>query len=484
MRNLKILLVALTGVCAIVNGQNKQLLYDFSEIPQSLMVNPGVESSFEWYAGIPLLSGISFQAGSSGITAFDLFANDGLDINDKIRDRALNGMTPRDDLSGTYQVEILSGGYRSKYHPENFYSFGIYNEGDAIGYWFKDLAILAVDGNADMLGRRFDLSHLKTRGELLTVYHFGINKQVNRNLTIGARAKLYNSILNFSSTGNDGFFVTTEGQNNILANTLNADLELRTSGLNEIRDILRDDTADRAAELSSLLTKRAIFSGNFGFGVDLGFTYKLSEQTVLTGSLLDVGFVYHSSDTRVVSLKGNATVEGVEVILPDALLDPGQDFYQNLIDDIENLIPFENVEKSYITFRPTKLNASIRHDFGEPVLRRQDCDCNYKTGSSRDLGYKYTNSAGAHLYVINRPRGPQAALTAFYQRRFGNIMSLKAAYTVDKYSFTNVGLGISIQAGPVNMYAMADNLLAYRNIADSHYASFQLGLNIISFGKK
>ena len=65
-----------------------------------------------------------------------------------------------------------------------------------------------------------------------------------------------------------------------------------------------------------------------------------------------------------------------------------------------------------------------------------------------------------------------------------SILSLRGSYTVDKYSFTNVGLGISIQAGPVNMYAMADNLLSYQNIADSHYASFQLGLNIISWGRK
>ncbi len=86
--------------------------------------------------------------------------------------------------------------------------------------------------------------------------------------------------------------------------------------------------------------------------------------------------------------------------------------------------------------------------------------------------------------MVNRPRGPQAALTAFYQRRFGNSMAIKATYTVDKFSYTNLGLGLNIQAGYVNFYVMADNLLSYRNIAASRYASFQLGLNIISWGKK
>ena len=63
-------------------------------------------------------------------------------------------------------------------------------------------------------------------------------------------------------------------------------------------------------------------------------------------------------------------------------------------------------------------------------------------------------------------------------------MSFKTTYTIDKFSFSNVGFGGSIQAGPVNMYLMADNLLSYMNIADSHYASVQFGINIISWGKK
>jgi hypothetical protein len=40
---------------------------------------------------------------------------------------------------------------------------------------------------------------------------------------------------------------------------------------------------------------------------------------------------------------------------------------------------------------------------------------------------------------------------------------------------------MSLQAGPVNLYIMGDNLLAYGNIADGNYASFQFGLNIISW---
>ncbi|MDV7140268.1 DUF5723 family protein [Maribacter sp. TH_r10] len=460
-----------------MHAQNKQLLYDFNEVPQALMINPGMETDFSWYAGIPALSGISFQAGSSGISVNDIFADDGLDINDKVRDRAIYGMSVQDELSGTYQLEIFSGGFRGK-DPSVFYSFGLYNEGDAIGYWFRDYAILGYDGNADRLNERFDLSHLKTRGEMLNVFHFGVNKQMNKDLILGARGKIYSSIFDFNSVHNDGYFVTTEGENNIYASTLNADMELRTSGVNAIDHALDDD------DVAATIIERGLFGGNLGLGVDLGFTYYLNPQTVVTGSLLDLGFIYHANDVENFTLQGEATIEGMEIILPDALVDPNQDFWQNLVDDVEEFIPFEKEYSSYVTFRPTKLYGSIRYNFGEPMQGAASCDCDYRTGGKSRNIIKYRNSIGGQLYMINRPRGPQSAITAFYQRRFGNFMTMKATYTADKFTFTNVGLGASIQAGPVNFYLMADNLLAYSNIADSNYTSFQFGLNIISWGKK
>ncbi|WP_299532123.1 DUF5723 family protein [Ulvibacterium sp.] len=464
-------------VCYYSHAQNKQLLYDFSDIPQSLMVNPGVKTDFQWYAGIPALSGISLQGGSSGVTVNDIFADDGLDINDKVRDRAIDGMNIRDELSGTYQIELLSGGFRGK-DPDYFYSFGIYNEGDAIGYWFRDYAILAFEGNADRLNQEFDLSHLKTRGEMVNVFHFGINKRVNNKLVAGARGKIYSSIFDFNSTRNKGFFVTREGQNNLLASTLDADMKLRTSGISELED------AEDNGNLASTVLKRGFFGGNLGLGVDLGFSYNLDQQTVITGSLLDLGFIYHANDVQTYTLDGAATVEGIEVILPDALSDPDADFWQELVDEIEALVPFEEDTRGYITFRPTKLYASIRRDFGEQLESREICDCNEVVAGGGGARYRYANSFGGQLYMINRPRGPQTALTAFYMRRLGNVLAAKATYTVDKFSYSNIGLGVSIQAGPVNLYMMADNLLAYSNIADTHYASFQLGLNIISWGQK
>ena len=459
-------------------AQNKSVLYDFNEIPQSLSVNPGVETDFKWFAGVPLLSGISGYGGSNGISVHDIFADDGVDINVKFRERALNTLTPKDEFSSTIQLEYLTGGFRGE-NPNLFYSFGGYLEFDNITYWPQDYASLIFDGNADQLGRRFDLGDLKTRGSLVNVLHFGVNKKVDRNLTIGGRAKIYSGIVDYSSTSNNGHLSNTEGQNNLIATNLNTDLLLRTSGLQDL------DNASDSDTLTNEIISRALFGGDLGLGIDVGFTYHLTERTTITGSLLDVGFIYHSSDPKSYSLKGNTTVEGIQINVMENFASLDRDFWQDLVDDIEAEVPFETDTKSYVSFRPTKLYASIRNDFGEPVGKggQQSCDCTAGSSGGGELRTKYRNSVGGQLYVINRPRGPQMALTGFYTRRIGNILALKGTYTVDKFSYTNVGLGMNLQAGPVNFYIMADNLLSYNNIADTNYASFQFGLNIISWGR-
>lgn len=479
MRLRYFLLCILMLGASMSQSQNKQLLYDFNEVPQALLLNPGMTTNFKWYTGVPVLSGVSFQAGNSGFVSNDLFANDGIDFNTKFRDKIINGMDYKDELSGTYQIELINVGYRSKKNDRVFYSFGAYNEGDAIGYYFQDYALLAYVGNTNELNKKYDLSHLKTRGEILNVYHFGINKQVSNQLSVGFRGKVYSSFLNFNSTNNKGYFVTTEGDRNLLNATLDADIEIRTSGVFELKDAIDDQS--NGSSVPGILTKRALFGGNLGLGLDLGFTYNLDDRTVLTASVLDVGFIYHSKDVRTYSLKGSASTEGLEVILPEDIIN-GTGQWRTFVDDLKALVPYEVESKNFVTFRPTKLYASLRRDFGKQIGSLQDCYCTSSVGGNSN-GSIFKNSYGAQLYAINRPRGPQVALTAFYQHRLGNFMSLKSTYTIDKYSFSNLGLGASIQAGPVNMYLMTDNLIGYTNLANSKYASFQFGINIISWGK-
>jgi hypothetical protein len=96
-----------------------------------------------------------------------------------------------------------------------------------------------------------------------------------------------------------------------------------------------------------------------------------------------------------------------------------------------------------------------------------------------DGGTLHKQNVGLQFYAMLRPKGPQMAGTLFYHRRLTEYLSAKATYTVDSYSFSNVGLGVSADIGTVNFYLAADNLIAYGNLAKAKSVSLQLGFNIV-----
>ncbi|WP_313790236.1 DUF5723 family protein [Allomuricauda sp.] len=457
-------------------------MYDFYEIPQSLMINPGIKTSQKWHVGVPVISGISVQGASSGVTVNDLFANDGVDFTTKVQERLLDVMGNRDDFGSTSQIEGFTIGFRGKNRLDDYYSFGMYGEMDVISYWPKDLAILAFEGNGgNNIGRSFDLGDLNVRGEMVNVLHFGINRKVNSDLTMGIRGKLYSSIFQFQSIKNSGSFVTTQGTNNIFESAINADMQLQTAGVKGFYDIVDEDSGTTRKDVERLFSKRVLLGGNLGLGLDFGFSHQLNQQTTITGSILDLGFIYNAKDVWNYTFSGSTVTDGISVILPDDINNLDNDLWQDLIDEIDEALPHGENQEAYISWRPVKLYGSIRYDFGEggnPLSDNCGCAVNPGGGINRDY---YRNSLGGQLFMIKRPKGIQPALTGFYQRRLGRAIALKATYTLDKYSYTNVGLGTSLQMGPVNFYVLADNLLSYSNMADSHYASLQFGFNIISW---
>ncbi|WP_318311994.1 DUF5723 family protein [Flagellimonas crocea] len=484
MRLSQRLLLVFLCVCSGLASQNKELLYDFYEIPQSLMVNPGVKTSQRWHAGIPVVSGLFLQGATSGVTVNDLFANDGIDFTTKVQERLLDVMGNKDDFSTTSQIEGFTVGFRGKNRPDDYYSFGMYGETDIITYWPKDLAILAFEGNGgDNIGRSFDLGDLNLRGEMVNVFHFGINRKMGADLTLGARAKIYSSIFQFQSINNSGSFVTTQGQNNVYESTINADMQLQTAGVKGFYDIIEEDTNSTQKDLASLFSQRVLLGGNLGFGLDFGFSYMLNPQTTITGSILDLGFISNTKDVWNYTFSGSTTTDGISVFLPEDIDNVNNDQWDELIDEIDEALPHGENESGYISWRPVKVYGSIRYDFGQGGNGGvfDNCGCAVNGGGASSSSDYYRNSVGGQLFMMKRPRGVQAAITGFYQRRLGRVVALKTTYTVDKYSFSNIGLGANLQLGPVNFYILADNLLSYANIADSHYASLQFGFNIISW---
>jgi hypothetical protein len=296
------------GVFMSLHSQNKQLLYGFKEVPQQLHLNPGGQVDYRGYIGVPLLSHIHLNAGITGFSAFDIFADDGRDFNQKIREVAYS-MDSKDFVVVNQQLDIFSAGFSVNTSLEDklFVSFGMYQESDIFSYFPKDYAVLANEGNYNNLNRLFDLGQLSVSAEVLSVFHLGVTKKINSKWTLGVRGKVYSSIAQVSSTDNIGSFITIPGANNNLKHVFDLDMKLQTSGISSLRE------PNSSNELE-VLKKRLLFGGNLGVGIDLGFTHQPAPEWTIDASLQDIGFFNYSKDIKTYILDGYLEYDGIQSV--------------------------------------------------------------------------------------------------------------------------------------------------------------------------
>ena len=462
------------GFCS---AQNMEILYDFDELPQTLMLNPGSEISYNSHWGIPLLSNLHIEFGASNQNVtYNSIVNGSNGISDILRNIYDQQPASNDIYTITQQLEVFSIGLRLK-NPDHYLSFGMYQKMDGFARYPSDLMDLFFNGN-DQNGdgipetsQDFKVSDLNVVGELLSVWHLGLSKTVNENLTVGARFKIYSGGLSLQTKSNEGVY-SLENSVSFVHQFQSMNLGINSSGL------INNDGSRAWEDPLDVFSNLFFGGGNYGMGMDLGFTYRPGNSIVLTGSIVDLGFVNYSGTVTTYEIK-----EDFQIVDEPFFPTPGAEstywsdlwtgYYDDgLLDDV-----LDTISSSYMQLRPVNVHASFKkilHRGGNsrPAFRNVSCPDNESRGGLE-------SSYGAQLYAEFRPTSTLWAVTGFYSREFSKAIHAKFTYTVDRFSYYNIGIGLSASINRFNLFIAADNLLALPTVRDSNYQSFQLGMNVI-----
>jgi hypothetical protein len=476
LKNIIYLVLILVGKFGM--GQNMQILYDFDRLPQTLMLNPGSEVDFYRHMGIPLFSNIYFQFGASNPrVSYNSVLSGTNSFNERLTNLYAEDPSSDDLYVVNQQWEVFNVGWRLK-DPSYYLSFGMYQEANAFGKYPEDLMNLFFKGNdqdGDGIPETddpFGISELTALGELIGVWHVGVNKTVNDRLTLGARLKMYSGALSMQTVSNEGIYSLTQSNAGFehVFRALNAGVN--TSGL------INDDGTNAIEGPAELLSGFVFGSGNYGLGIDLGFTLETSNQITLSASVLDLGFVNFSNQVTTYEIKEDFSIRDEPFFPPEG---EEIDYWNGLWNEYYDaglLEKLDTLNASYTQLRPVKLHGSIkktveRRNRKSPVFRNvwgEDADA-YKR--------KLESAYGLQLYSEFRPTTVLWAVTGFYSREFTDALNAKVTYTVDRYSFYNIGVGLSARINRFNVFIAADNLLALPQVKESNYQSFQLGMNLI-----
>ena len=472
-----------------VVAQNNQILFDFNQLPQTLLLNPGAEVDYNKHFGVPFLSNIFVQAGATNkrITYNNIISNSDSKA-EVIRNIYKQNLGDDDYFEIHQRLEVLNTGFRLR-NEKYYLSFGMYQEIDGYAGYPKELADLFYNGDFDKDGKlrleeKSNFNEMNFIGELVGVFHIGLSAKVNDRFNLGARLKFLSGSLNINSVNNKGHYILKD-DNPLIFNDHQFEqvgVSANTSGF------LNNDGLSVLGSFSEVVSGLFFVDGNIGFGLDLGLTYHASENIIVTASLLDLDFVNYSNKVTTFQVNDGFSVNYPLQLEEDKPFKPWLNnelrYWEETLDlgDFEesSIVPIRVNSKKYVFNRSPKFNASAKYQTTRPSNEKYNSvyrNSRYVTPIKNEL----ITAFGLQTYMAFRPDKTVWAITPFFSRDINRYLTAKLTYTYSQFSVKNIGLGISTHFKSFNFYLAADNLLDLSKWKDSNYQSAQIGMNFMFF---
>lgn len=437
-------------------AQSSVGIYNFDHIPQAAILNPAYDYGQKMHITAPLLSQSMF-VGNTGLTAFDLLADNAVPFTDKLKATA-NQMSPDDFFIGQQRMDIIYAGIKK---GDKQYTFGFYQETDLFSNYPKGLADLFLQGNTQV-GAQYSVDGFSTQANVVGVYHFGIQQRYDSKTSLGFRAKIYSGLLDARAKNSSGTLTTVQGQNNLYGLKIdNLDFNIQTSGLN----------IHNEEEISTgYLLKKLFFSGNYGLGLDLGITKQINPDLYFASSVNDIGFIYYAKGTTNFVANGSYYTEGIDLNYDGTT---AQEYWSTVEDNFYKSTNYRETQDKYFTLRPIQWSNFLRYT----LVRDRLADCSTKPFEKDDIP-KTSVGAYTNLYVYNGKFFPSGSI--FYENRLGKAVSLRAHLTADKIALTTVGAAAYVKLWKFNIFGNIDNAFALGNLAKTKRIGLQLGINYVN----
>lgn len=312
-----------------VNAQFLRTSYFMEGTHYRQQLNPALTPT-KGYFNIPFLGATNATVGSTSLGYQDII--DIIDNGDDFYTKPdfMNRLKENNKLNVNFSTEILSAGW---YKGKNFWSFNVGVRTDIGANLTKKMfsflnEMQTVEEN--WRNSSYDISNQQLNVNAYAEVGLGLSRQINDRLTVGARVKallgvgnmelkLNNVAMNAnlpteqqieqwsdqnywtSMSPEDATAAALELQqkiNNYHAN-LNVGAELKSSfkGLELVQD---EQGKDYVSDFDFDAGKLG-FAG-YGFGIDLGASYKIMDNLTVSASVLDLGFIsWSKSSTKIAS---------------------------------------------------------------------------------------------------------------------------------------------------------------------------------------
>jgi outer membrane protein OmpA-like peptidoglycan-associated protein len=422
------------------SAQN-QTLYFNKSIPQAASVNPSFIPDYKYTFSVPMLSSynVNFRTPFSLKTLH--YTTEG-DTGYFDLDYLLKKTRKKNTFSLDGNIQLITLGYNT---GKTYISFD-YSDKFTFDFRYpKDLINLIWKGNEPYIGSTAKLDNTAINFSQYNEISLGVAQQLPYNITAGGRLKYLQGLANFN-TKKSNISLHTDTTTYWLTGT--ADMLLNMSGPYNL------DTFYLKNPVNYLFSN----FHNPGFGIDLGVAYKMNKNFNFSANVLDLGYIYWKNNTTNYSVYNS-----------------GFSFKGFTLDSLTNFKDIKNLDSLL-----TEFADSLTGEFDTVKTSNR-----YRTGLYPKLylsvEYFINNRNKVGLLYYHRFMGNtgQNTISLAYNHSFGKTLAATATYSLNDFRYSLLGLGLVLNLGSFQFYALSDNVVAIFNTSSSTSAHINLGINFM-----
>lgn len=424
-------------------AQSELTMPFMDNVYQGSYANPAAIPQYKVSIGLPGMSSVYAGFTNTGFSYRDMTEKRSdsdttyLDFN-----KMIGGLKNKNYLYAGASVDLFS--FRVKIR-DYFVGISVSEQASLRFSYPKDLMGLVWNGTGDYIGKKADLRALGLDAVHYREYALHVAKQ-GRKWTFGGRAKYLTGLSNVHTQAKK-LGLSVDGDMYDL--TFASDATLNTSG------VPIDSSGNFTGNGAGFARDYMMNFRNSGFALDAGVSYKFNSKWTFSFFFNNLGFIRWKDQVKNYNVKGGTAFSG---------FDAGRYYFNDSIQNFNNYI--DTLGKSY-NYQETsnKYTTSLMPHFY--------LSAKYKLG-------KNTEAIGSLYFEKYKKIRP--ALTLALSQKAGRVLNVIVSYSMQYGKFNNLGLGLMVKPGPLQIYAVSDNLVAALNPATAKSVNVRCGMNLV-FGR-
>lgn len=419
--------------------------------------NPAHHTPYNGYFGMPALSNLNLSVTNTSFHYKNIFKQDSEGYPVSINaDRFINSLSKNNNwLNVSLNEEILGFGFRA---GKAFITFSTRTRIDQYFKFSKDLITLPLKGNMAFTGdNNYANPSLNVTLDAYQEFGVGVQVAITDKLYIGIKPKFLIGLASIR---------TKELSAKIYTNPVDYAMRMEYDADISIISAMPFAEDELALDFDNFSVGQAF--KNIGFAVDLGGVYRINDKMGVGASLLDMGFIqWKSNGKRLKSSPENA----------GTFYDNGDIAFSGLTaNEISQLLGDEEAQDQFLD--------TLKHYFPLDEENFSNERVNLTMRFTAEFYYQLTEKHRftAHFMgsIIGKKLVPQFTLA--YNGKLAKFLDLCVNYSMKPNSFSNIGLGLGFDGGPIYFYLGTDNIIAAVAPLNANTINFQMGL-IFKWGK-